>query len=170
MAVEDILFIHSPKTGGSSIRKALGMAGISNHQSAEYFRQKLGPRKFSELVKFTVVRNPYDRLVSYWSYRRRSRETFDHFSRAMSKGASGIMAPQFGRVSINGELVVDYVLRFENLAQDWADFSSKFSLNSNLGHENVGKHGPWTEFYSDELKGLIYPVYRIDFERFGYER
>lgn len=78
------IFIHIPKTGGTSIENFLDLCNPSNHFADEiWFFQKgvkynyqhltafiyktygfLKPEDFETYFKFTFVRNPYDRCVS----------------------------------------------------------------------------------------------------------
>jgi len=83
--VKDVLFIHVPKTGGTSIRGALDMPNVWNRKLI--FQQQphrgfivFGHQPFEKMVKlgwvtkefadvsykFSFVRNPYDRAVSAW--------------------------------------------------------------------------------------------------------
>ncbi|MFY8327035.1 sulfotransferase family 2 domain-containing protein [Pseudoalteromonas sp. ZZD1] len=93
MKSKKIIFIHIPKTGGTSInqlltdtvkncdivtseqsrfRKALnkitGNKNFKKHESALELLNKLGEDNFNSLFSFAVVRNPYDWLVSYYFF------------------------------------------------------------------------------------------------------
>ena len=60
-----LLFVHVPKCGGSSVEAQLGID--HGHRSAVYFRAA-DPALFARAWKFSIVRNPYDRLVSAFHY------------------------------------------------------------------------------------------------------
>ena len=76
------LFIHVPKTAGTSIRRLLQSHyedGITNgsfnksdwnyhHVTASKFKIHFGEEKWNEIYKFAFVRNPWDWLVSYYHY------------------------------------------------------------------------------------------------------
>jgi len=64
-----ILFIHVPRTGGTSIAIAL-YGQKTDHHSAAYYRA-IDQAFFSQCFKFTFVRNPWDRLVSAYHLLRR---------------------------------------------------------------------------------------------------
>ena len=58
-----LLFIHIPKTAGTSICKAFGVF-TRGHASIKKFPANIRHHYF----KFCFVRNPYDRLVSSYFY------------------------------------------------------------------------------------------------------
>jgi len=68
------IFIDIPKTASTSMRFALNESkhkpkkhhSISNIASHYKFCDKLDEEKIQKYFKFTIVRNPYDRLVSLW--------------------------------------------------------------------------------------------------------
>jgi hypothetical protein len=79
------IFVHIPKTGGTSIENLLGMDRASNlyhrrnkvdgvppqHLPIGEIRKKVGEEKYLNYFKFTFIRNPYDRMVSEFFYRRK---------------------------------------------------------------------------------------------------
>tara|TARA_R110002110_G_scaffold66276_7_gene181753 strand:- start:71 stop:736 length:666 start_codon:yes stop_codon:yes gene_type:complete len=70
-------FVHIPKTAGSSIANRLynenlktGEDSLENekHESILTIKGYLEPLYFHQYFKFAIVRNPYDRLVSWYHY------------------------------------------------------------------------------------------------------
>jgi hypothetical protein len=90
---KNFLFIHVPKTAGSSMSKLLTPYAIPSnrrltrrlvshlpvreniehayfrqHSKGLTFKKKIKPSVFESLHKFAVVRNPYDHMVSYFGF------------------------------------------------------------------------------------------------------
>ncbi len=67
------LSIHIPKAAGNSINRAFGI-GWENHKDLARYRRELPAEVFASYFKFTVVRNPWERLLSDYNYQiRKSR-------------------------------------------------------------------------------------------------
>ena len=68
-----LIFIHVPKTGGTSIHDAV--AGVdaelipASHITTTDMRNLVGEDVYDKFMTFTVMRNPYDWLVSLFEYR-----------------------------------------------------------------------------------------------------
>src|SRR2546430_14424677 len=96
------LFVHVPKTAGNSIQSVLrdysedelvalrgeqdgverfGLRNpnykIKKHSTLAEYREALGNEQFGSLYKFTCVRNPWDRMVSYYFTPTQSPETWN---------------------------------------------------------------------------------------------
>src|SRR5207245_5168864 len=97
---KQFLFVHIPKTAGNSIQSILrdysedeivalrseqdgierfGLRNpnykIKKHSTLAEYRGALGEERFRSLYKFACVRNPWDRMVSYYFTPTQSRET-----------------------------------------------------------------------------------------------
>ena len=116
----------------------------SNHISAESVRERIGDEIWNSYLKFSILRDPFDRAVSryFFHYRNEKLEgdpsplPIDHeqrFRRYLFE------KPEYLRtnleiVTIDGELVVDWLLRYEWLEGDLAQLSGRLGLDHNLYH------------------------------------
>ena len=77
-----LIFIHIPKTAGTSIYKSLGVKNISyqnkflGHKRIENYKEQY-KKYWDAYLKFTVVRNPIDRFISAYKYNK-MKESFWH--------------------------------------------------------------------------------------------
>ena len=158
------VFIHIPKTGGGSISRALGIWSLSSHLTARDMRQ-IDPDwcgKFS----FTFVRNPWDRIVSYaHSLRgRRKKNVWD-------QPGPLALRPQVDYIMDDaGQPLVDFVGRFETLAEDFATICGRIGIPTpRLPHLNrAAQRGPYREYLDARARDFIAESYAEDIARFGY--
>ena len=190
-----LLFLHIPKTAGTSIEKAL------NIQTPEclYFKGRyrtfpVCPQHlfFSEIVTdcpfvqtytmFTIVRNPFDRFVSEFLFYKNTDWanqyhglTFEEFVHV----ATNLLAEKRRRV-FDGHLepqhyYLDYklpihIFKFENLVplEEW--LSEKTNKQIKLPQELKNKtREHYTEYYNSNTLEKISKFYEKDLELFNYK-
>jgi hypothetical protein len=61
------IFIHIPKCGGLSVSTALEWVGLRHH-TMEFYMKNYADYDLDEYYKFTFVRNPWSRVVSWYFY------------------------------------------------------------------------------------------------------
>jgi hypothetical protein len=175
-------FIHINKNGGSSIEKALGLR--PEHKTALEKREELGAAAWERRFTFTIVRNPWDRVVSQYHYRMRVGKN-DLASRKVAFGdwvrlvfreldpryrnEPLMFVPQWDwTVDGGGKPLLDFVGRFENLEGDFAHICSRIGRNVELPHVNPTRRGPYREYYDPETEELVRNAFAVDLERFDY--
>lgn len=73
-------------------------------------------------------------------------------------------------VDPHGNILVDFIGKYENLSEDWAHVARKIGVPEELPHVNANpdrKH--YTEYYTDQTKQIIGDRFRVDIEHFEYE-
>ncbi len=163
------IFVHIPKTAGQSVehvflnlldltwdtraplllryndRPELGPPRLAHLKAEEYFRCKYLPKEmFDDYFKFTFVRNPWDRMVSFYKYlgfnQRCGFKVFlmDVFRNSPLIEKHWFIRPQSDFVCGNdGNLMVDFVGRFENLQSDFDRICEKINIpQTRLAHVN----------------------------------
>lgn len=111
-----------------------GVQGLwYNHMAAEQIRNQLGADRWNQYFKFCVIRNPFDRLISAFHHAEFRKEnaiaTTGEPSKRWFKKIKG-QTPQErfrewvglgkfvsdrDKYTINGDLCVDYLIRYEDL-------------------------------------------------------
>jgi chondroitin 4-sulfotransferase 11 len=207
------IFIHIQKTGGVSISNLLRRysptttpgRGLRHISARRALKQVENP---DDYFKFAFVRNPWDRLVSWYTmidearkgvadgtaepmtrrlikknnlfkYVLRCGPTFDEFvincteKQWMGNGYYSFTFNQLRYLTDkNGEVLVDYIGRFENLAQDISHVFDKLGLEASqleIPHENRSAHSHYSEMYTPETREIVRKRFRRDIEFFGYE-
>jgi hypothetical protein len=70
----------------------------------------------------------------------------------------------------NGEIIVDFVGKYENLSHDISTVLKALRLeNRPLPHVNKSEHKHYSEYYTEETKDLVAVRYSRDINFFGYK-
>ena len=177
------VFIHINKTGGSSIEKALGIR--LDHSTALEKYAELGAEAWNNKYKFTFVRNPWDKVVSHYHYRVLTNQTglkengvnFDDWLKLcyverdpQYYDQEKMFQPQIQwLVDKEGCLLVDFVGRFENLAEDFQTISATMGIHCELGHAKQSQRSSYRDYYSDAGRDLIGEIFCEDISLFDYQ-
>lgn len=181
----DFAFIHINKTGGSSIEAALGLE--LEHLTAQEKLRQLGRAEWQRRFTFTVVRNPWDKVLSHFRYRVQTnqsglRDAGMSFARWVEL-AYGLRDPRYYDqprmfmpqwrwiVDAQGRVLVDYICRFENLEADFAEVCRRIGRAASLPHVKSsigGERGPYRERYDERTAAIVAERFREDTEHFGY--
>ncbi len=170
----DPLFIHIPRIAGQAIKFTLGLS-FCGYFTAEYTREQMTKKQWKALFKFTFVRNTYDWLWSqYVAYRTNGvRQAHRHTWEEWVKGGFDAEPTQFSRISINRQIRMDFVGRFETLHEDFEKLLGCLGVpvgrHFKLPVINRFPHIDYHEAYTDELRIIVAKRYVEDIEAFGYK-
>ena len=146
--------------------------GFKNHSHPSEVRSKIGEEKFNSYYKFNTIRNPFDRVVS-WYWMRCSFTGNKSFKDFVLLGLNGLR-PFYDVMFLNNECVLDDHIRYENLENDtkrilgkWFDVDDIQYPIAKTSQRKSKKH--YTEYYDEETKQLVAEKYRKDIEYFNYE-
>lgn len=194
---KDLLFIHVPKTAGTSIANISRFVGfhVKHHdirkQSFTHVKDFTTNQR-ATLDTFSVVRNPWDRVLSAFLYLDRGGRnsddaadakrfvssyggSFDSFIRNAFTDHPDIIEqlhfiPQhWWLCSDNGDLIVSNILQFESLQRDLNLFFKKRDLPVvKLPRINTTEHLNYREYYDAEMVDIVANTYRRDIDLFNY--
>jgi len=183
---QKIIFVHIRKTGGTSIERSFNHDADKKpslkHCPIEYFKRE-HPKKFKEYFKFTVVRNPWDWIVSRYFWSRYHQRLFDysfeefidriHNGETLNKNEPWLeeaLKSQVSRISIGGKIDVDFIIRFENLQQDFDKACEIAGITKRkLPHEFKTKHTHYSTYYTPKSKRMVEEKYHEDIVEFNYQ-
>jgi chondroitin 4-sulfotransferase 11 len=181
------IFIHIPKAAGTSVALTLFNRGSRHVTWQEYY--VANPKKFANYFKFSFVRNPWDRLVSTYFFLKKggmnesdarwSRNVLNNYPDFNSFVHSWIneeniqtwihFIPQYEFICDgNGNIMMDFVGRMENMDVDFSYVAKKLACSENLKKVNVGDRKHYSYYYDTETLEIVRKVYSKDVELFGY--
>lgn len=204
------IFVHIPKTGGTSLALALeakvGKDDIllgDTPKAAQRRKRVKGAQAAGRLWKhstlrdlpglvseaevdaariFTIVRNPWDRIVSYYHWLQA--QSFDHpavglakdleFSKFLNQPQTrkSFEANPYGSYVTrrDGREDCDLFLRLEHIDEDLPRLEALLGLKlGKMPHENRSERGDYRDAYSKTDRDLVGEIAARDIARFGYQ-
>lgn len=172
-----LTFVHIPKTAGSSVSQWLKM----HTNATDFYPKSFGSKhwvykKVQKHMKrgrldpglvVVVVRNPWDRLLSMWSYYRRRKKSWcpDNFRDFVLESNWGNARSQQTEYFPENALI----LRFENLKQDFKQIQELCNCNEPLPVKNTSHHDAYTSMYDEEMIEEVRRRASDDVVKLGYE-
>lgn len=188
------IFIKTLKTAGTSIEvdlnKVLGETdivteiyppeegcipknymGYMSHMSAMRVKERVDPVVWNEYFKFCVEREPVDKVISHYCMLKNSpflsqywrNLTFDGY---MAKREFPV--DTFRYTDENGELIVDKILKYEDLENEFEDVTRELGLNLKL--TSRAKSGYRKDLkITEEQAEIIYKEFSSSNKYTGYE-
>ncbi len=205
------IFVHAPKTGGTSLALALEARAMKDdimlgdtpkavkrrhrlkevqsagrlwkHSTVRDIEGLVTPEQMRDYFVFTLVRNPWDRMVSYYHWLRG--QGFDHPAVQLAKSTdfAGFLRAPSTQLSFRATPISSYVtdaqgveransfIRLEHVEEDLAPLEAHlgFALHP-LPHENrSARIGDFREVYTSELVEIVASCCADDVVRFGYD-
>jgi len=180
---KNLRFIHIPKNAGSSLIDYLDTNGINYSLGVEPTRKGSHRPSFvwrdEDTLKFTICRNPYTRVVSYYNYISQNEENWNHTFEEFVRNSlvpktfsiPNPWIPQAWWICDNivyQKIVVDQIFKMEDNLE--VSLNSFFGVNYSFPKMNVSTFDDYDKYYSVELRNIIYQRLRIDFELLEYKK
>lgn len=192
------LFVHIQKTAGTSVTEALGQ--LEGSQRLGYDHSMVASVEasvYDGYVVFCFVRNPFDRLVSWWNMMLH-KGAHNDFSRYLLSRSSSFSAfldctevvyeenplercmdqPYPKSIAFNqldyitggdGRLAVNLMGRFECLEADFKRVSDAIGVQLVLPHSNAFGRRHYRDYYSPADVEKVRRMYKRDLDYFGYD-
>ena len=192
------IFLATGKTGTTSMETLLKKYDDEGHKFHKHCRLS-GPSTIfdpltktekelnfdsSDYFKFCFVRNPWDRMFSWYNqlqksvynpskirkmqYELANNYPFTDFLKNISR------EKYFNHYNTSDFYLIDeninFIGRFENLQQDFNIVCDKIGIpQQQLPHKNASKHKHYTEYYDDETRQIVAEKFAKDIEYFNYK-
>lgn len=201
-----LIFIRIPKNASTSVYQHLGNFNLVNKHSQLFNKNankplykgwfdpthakpneiaELLPVKCSDYFSFAVVRNPWDRFVSMYSFSKKmnlwklfdlkSEPSFETFcsitQEKFSNKASDFFPIQDQCQWLEGPFKPKQILKFENLQLDFSKMLKDLRIdhiNQILPHLNSTVHKNYEHYYTAKSRKLVEQIYARDIEKFKY--
>lgn len=186
------IFVHIPKTAGVSVSQSLFGNLAASPTPVFLYLALYGQQKLDDMYKFTFVRNPWDRVISAFTFLKAGgmNEYDAHWAKKFltdftdvndfvvrglvnqdirnwmhfCEQAYFLIDPRTNKIG------VDFLGRYENIADDFQTVSDRLSVSTCLQHLNT--HGAGKHSFRDVLgrKSIetISDLYRQDIQMLGY--
>ncbi len=194
------LFVHIPKTGGNAIQGVLRsyaddeIVTLAAHQDgverfevrsrqyqthkhstlAEYLRE-YGTELLTTLHKSACVRNPWDRVVSYFFSPHRgpvewSRAGFREFLETVAPVAHYLSLDESRPAKLESALAnLDCLLRYESLQADFDRLCQQIgSPHQTLPVRNKSRRGDYRDYYDAESREAVARRFEEEVDCLGY--
>lgn len=172
VGAEDIV---TPITKSDSLsHKPRNYNRFVNHSPPLCIKNKIGEDQFDSYFKFITVRNPFDRVISWYFWQKNQgigNKNFKDF--VLSQGCRSLDAFS-DWIFLKKECAINDYIRYENLKGDtkrilgkWFDVDDFVYPRAKTDQRNEKKH--YTEYYDDETRQIVAEIYAKDVEYFGYK-
>ena len=190
MTLTDTIFVFIPKTGTTTIITQLTEIDPitfpfhAPHRTATQYKA-IDPN-YDSKFSFSIVRNPFQRMVSLWQHDIHSAlgtknleyKKFYDFNTWIEEQAShvewlryGWSMPQWYWVSDSSKIIVSKLYRFENYRESLIDLSEKLNVKFDLElvTNTSMKQYRYNDIASPNTKKIMLELCKLDCDKFNYD-
>ncbi len=146
---------------------------------------KILPLNVSNYLSFAIVRNPWDRFVSMYSFSKKlqlwkmfgldappSFEEFCEISKEKWLNNEDHFFPsQPQTLWLGGSFKTERILRFESLKGDFKKMLLDYNIehiSPDLPHSNSSQHDHYKVYYNENTKSIVQSIFESDIDQFKY--
>jgi len=194
--IKKFIFIHIPKTAGTSIEEVLtdencslkqnqwsnkGFSSPLNHLTLGQLmkHEKLTNPDARDFFKFAFVRNPWDKTISecfcphiqaIFKNCENTKDKIKTVCHWSSKGGYGGHCRKQTDFIKHAGIELDFVGRFENLHQDYNHICTALGVPPiTLPHKFNSHRLHYSTYFDNETEDLVREIYKKDIENFNYK-
>jgi hypothetical protein len=190
-----LTFVHVPKSAGTSIGRWMNKhkGNSSYYEWYDHPTLKMIKRDTSAHPSFTVVRNPWDRMVSFYHFLSNVESANPQFTSqqvqwVINESNKGFDWSSFDKWINNIERFtiipgwwftahepqtswykdVDIILRYENLDEDFKQIQSMFNIQDPLPRTLVSNRSGYQKYYNTDTKDKVSKMFQEEIETLKY--
>jgi hypothetical protein len=154
------------------LKSAIRRNTFYNHIDAQRIRERVGSRVWDSYFKFCFERDPWDKVVSQY-YFRRSRTDVETPATFRDFILQGPLVSDWGIYSLDGEPAMDFIGRFEHLDDDLRNALTEIGIDApvRLSREKSASRSDPDRpeaIFTSELDTRIATVFAREIRHFGY--
>ena len=143
----------------------------SQHATCEHVVQTELWKKVN--YSFTIVRNPWDRVISEWKYLQQETNkltiTLDEVINMFIVGSGAHFIPQWKYAYLNDNLVVDDIFKLEDIAAAEKKLSEVFNIQVKIPRfNNTHRDNDYRKYFTQEQLDKLENVLEKDARTFNY--
>ncbi len=194
----NFLFVHIPKTGGNSIQTVLmpladdekvcngplqdgierfglvnRQTNTTKHSPLTEYKAALPAATYAALYKFCCVRNPWERVISFYFSPHRGAVRFDRndfiaFARTVPPVVHYLREHE--QQGLRDAIAnIDRIIRFETMQEGFTEACRELGLPPRpLPHRNSSARQPASRYYDDGTKDVVGEIFGEEIDAFGY--
>jgi hypothetical protein len=137
---------------------------------------KIYPTEWKSYYKFTIERNSWDKVVSTYFWQKQNGpwkiNEFDDYVKTQGKLFN---RNDWNLYTKNNQLVVDNVIQYNNLSQDFSEIAVKLKIPYNDELKtirlkgNIRKNNYYRDMYTEETKEIVRQSFAAPIAHFNYQ-
>ncbi len=168
------------KKSPAKVARALGrfftLKKFQSHIKARDVRERIPKDIWEGYYKFTVERNPWDKVLSHYHFVRQRYSKYDQnisFEEYLDVAELPYNYPKY--TDLNNNIMVDRVLRYENLNDELADVFAQLGVpfEGSLGPQEKSHYRkdrrPYQEVYTPGQRDAVAKLFDQEISMHGYE-
>ena len=175
----NFIFVKSEKTAGSSVERALEPflletdIYLPDSHLYPFQIQESYHIDIFDYFKFSIVRNPYDKMVSHYYWQQAiENNRYSSFDAFVKEFYNNKIISNWKFYSIDNTNIMDKIIKFENLQNDLNDLPININIDisnifekSNIRPANIA----YQELYSKTSKEMVEEQCYNEIEMFNYK-
>lgn len=169
---------------------------LNYHADWNEYSSFISKRLFSKSIKFTVIRNPFERFFSLFKWHKNltQNSTNSNISKFSNRSIKISLAGKTWGRNIDSTTFKDFVnnynslnefelknmvdygileceklIRFENFNNEARSFLSDLGIEDSIPHIHKTNSLEYKDYYDDKSRSIVSEIYKKDLLHFGYE-